>query len=113
MLGGIFNALLAPLIFPGPWEYPLALVAACLLRPALHDETRRNLKWDLGLPVALLGLELTMRFMPKSVTARRRGTGPVAADPVGLRRAGDRAAQLFARRLRFALGIAVCLLVPR
>jgi hypothetical protein len=32
-LGGAFNALVAPVAFPGLVEYPLALVAACLLRP--------------------------------------------------------------------------------
>lgn len=36
MLGGLFNALLAPVLFQrGIWEYPIALVAACLLRPNL------------------------------------------------------------------------------
>lgn len=34
VLGGAFNALLAPVIFPGLIEYPLAIVAALLLRPA-------------------------------------------------------------------------------
>jgi hypothetical protein len=33
VLGGVFNAILAPVIFPGLIEYPLALVAALLLRP--------------------------------------------------------------------------------
>ena len=33
-LGGVFNAVLAPIVFPGLVEYPLALVAACLLRPS-------------------------------------------------------------------------------
>ena len=33
-LGGAFNAVVAPVAFPGLVEYPLALVAACLLRPA-------------------------------------------------------------------------------
>jgi hypothetical protein len=33
-LGGAFNAIVAPAAFPGLVEYPLALVAACLLRPA-------------------------------------------------------------------------------
>ena len=32
-LGGIFNALLAPILFKGPWEYPLLLIAACAIRP--------------------------------------------------------------------------------
>jgi hypothetical protein len=34
VLGGMFNALLAPLIFPTVLEYPLVLVLACFLRPA-------------------------------------------------------------------------------
>lgn len=34
VLGGVFNAILAPTVFPGLIEYPLALVAALLLRPA-------------------------------------------------------------------------------
>ncbi len=33
VLGGMFNALLAPLIFTGIAEYPIALVAVCLLSP--------------------------------------------------------------------------------
>ena len=40
-LGGMFSALLAPILFPGPWEYPLLLVAACLLRPPLQP-----LRWS-------------------------------------------------------------------
>src|SRR6185436_4639462 len=33
VLGGVFNALLAPVIFSGVWEYPLTLVMAGLLLP--------------------------------------------------------------------------------
>ena len=33
-LGGLFNAVLAPLLFDTLLEYPIALVAACLVRPA-------------------------------------------------------------------------------
>jgi spermidine synthase len=32
MIGGLFNSLLAPVLFTGILEYPIALVAACLLR---------------------------------------------------------------------------------
>ena len=32
-LGGVFNALVAPLIFTRTWEYPLMIAAACLARP--------------------------------------------------------------------------------
>lgn len=41
-LGGAFNALVAPVAFPGLVEYPLALVAACLVRPAA-PKTRPDL----------------------------------------------------------------------
>ena len=33
VVGGAFNAFLAPVIFANVWEYPLALVLACLARP--------------------------------------------------------------------------------
>ena len=33
VLGGAFNAFLAPVIFDNVWEYPLVLVLACLARP--------------------------------------------------------------------------------
>jgi tetratricopeptide (TPR) repeat protein len=35
VLGGLFNALVAPLIFSGAVEYPLILAVACLLRPSM------------------------------------------------------------------------------
>jgi len=31
MLGGMFNGLVAPVLFTGQWEFPLALFAACLV----------------------------------------------------------------------------------
>jgi hypothetical protein len=33
MIGGLFNGLLAPVVFPEILEYPLAIVAMCLIRP--------------------------------------------------------------------------------
>ncbi len=41
VLGGIFNALIAPLIFKTLTEYPIGLVAACLVRPTPIDAARR------------------------------------------------------------------------
>ncbi len=35
MLGGIFNGLLAPILFPGVWEFPIALFLAGLVRPTM------------------------------------------------------------------------------
>jgi len=40
VLGGLFGALVAPLLFSGVQEYPLMLVAACLLRPWLTAKGR-------------------------------------------------------------------------
>ncbi|AMV24675.1 hypothetical protein VT84_09790 [Gemmata sp. SH-PL17] len=38
VLGGIFNSLLAPVLFTGDYEYNLVLVLSCLLVPRLNDE---------------------------------------------------------------------------
>ena len=37
VLGGTFNALVAPLVFPHPYEYPIALIIACLMVPKLLE----------------------------------------------------------------------------
>jgi hypothetical protein len=37
MLGGMFNALVAPLLFKYVWEFSLAIFAACLVRPTLKE----------------------------------------------------------------------------
>ena len=37
VLGGLFNSIVAPLVFTLPYEYKLALVVACLLVPNLTD----------------------------------------------------------------------------
>lgn len=48
VLGGIFNSLLAPVIFPHAYEYRLVLILACLMVPKLLDsensETQANRK---------------------------------------------------------------------
>lgn len=42
-VGGFFNALVAPVIFVNPFEYPLAAISACLLLPDAAASTRRTL----------------------------------------------------------------------
>lgn len=37
VVGGIFNGLLAPIAFPRLWEFGLAVVAACLMRPQMSE----------------------------------------------------------------------------
>lgn len=43
VLGGIFNALMAPVIFNRIYEYPLAMVLGCLLAPAMSSESFRSM----------------------------------------------------------------------
>ncbi len=56
VLGGLFNALVAPLVFSGAVEYPLMLAVACLLRPSTMGSPRRAGAWmgQLVLPAAVL-----------------------------------------------------------
>ncbi|HLY37974.1 MAG TPA: fused MFS/spermidine synthase, partial [Candidatus Binatia bacterium] len=53
VLGGAFNAVVAPLVFASTAEYPLTLVLGCLLVPGLFPTSAGDMARDLGLPVAL------------------------------------------------------------
>jgi hypothetical protein len=53
-IGGLFNALVAPLVFDGVAEYPLGLLAACLLRPEPRARGGERLVWDLGAACVVL-----------------------------------------------------------
>jgi SAM-dependent methyltransferase len=70
VLGGIFNALVAPILFSSVIEYPLIIAVACLLRPSLSPPTERpNPRlWDFLLPlflgVLLALLAWAFRMMP-------------------------------------------------
>ncbi len=58
VLGGVFNALIAPVIFKGVLEYPLALAAAAFIRPyvgATYD-SKLNRRLDWLLPPTLVAL---------------------------------------------------------
>jgi hypothetical protein len=56
VLAGMFNGLLAPLVFPGLVEYPLVLVVACLAAPSRSAGDQRPTRRDLLWPLALGGL---------------------------------------------------------
>jgi hypothetical protein len=54
VLGGMFNGLLAPLVFSGVYEYPLVLTLACLMRPRPAGAA---FTWkDLLIPAALFAI---------------------------------------------------------
>jgi spermidine synthase len=53
MLGGLFNALVAPVIFNSILEYPLVLIAATLLRATPVSDARRLSRADVAIPLAI------------------------------------------------------------
>lgn len=65
VLGGLFNALVAPMLFSTVLEYPLALVLACALRPARTDETESAFarRLDFVLPLVVGAFALTMMYV--------------------------------------------------
>ena len=74
VLGGAFNTFVAPVLFTGIFEYPIALVAACVLQPWRVDVTDRRVRMaDLALPLcvglvtAAVTLALAARVMQLSV----------------------------------------------
>lgn len=64
VLGGIFNALLAPLLFSTPYEYPAAIVLALLVRPVTPQEQKTRSWMRMTFPtfifVLTFGLALTV-----------------------------------------------------
>ena len=104
MLGGVFAALLAPSIFDAVWEYPIALAAACLLRPgASGRNATRSL--DLLLPLAVLVL-ITLQARWRDLGLPDLGTAGVLAFfvPVAMLLYG-----MAERPRRFGLGMAAAL----
>jgi hypothetical protein len=104
VLGGIFDALIAPVIFPDIWEYPLLLALSCLVRP-VPAASGAGARWaDFGLPAALfVGLDALIFAgnLPAWVLVATLTLGAVAL------------LQFSERRWRFALGVAACLVVEQ
>ena len=111
MLGGVFNVVIAPIIYDRVLEYPYALIIALGLRPAPRGMTtsRRQGLLDLALPVALyLGILAAMQV---DVPAGRWGTA-LTWGFLGI--AALALATFHNRPLRLALGaVAVFLAVDR
>ncbi|HYV40098.1 MAG TPA: fused MFS/spermidine synthase [Gemmataceae bacterium] len=105
MLGGLFNGLLAPLIFSGLTEYPIVLVLACLLVPPIRGRQLAPVRGDVIWPLGLGILAATLILIAQANGLR---SGPLAL------------AVMFAvpailcytfvdRPLRFGLGVAALL----
>jgi len=62
-MGGVFNTILAPLVFNGIYEYGLALVIACLLRPGnLNIDPGEKVK-DYVVPLGVLAIILVPYYL--------------------------------------------------
>ena len=69
VLGGLFNALVAPQLFSSITEYPLVLVLACFLRPQADRTADRFTQWlDLLIPLGI--------FLGFAGLSRLYNTGP-------------------------------------
>jgi len=114
VLGGLFNALVAPLVFSGVLEYPLMIAVACLLRPRpAAAKSPRSLVREIAWPGAIL-------LACVAATWATRSEGPLAewryanvpATKLALVVLAVVAAFLLRHRpLRFGLGVAVLLAV--
>lgn len=105
-LGGIFNALVAPTIFNGVYEYPIAIVLACMLRlPAERPASSRSRRLDIVLPIVLAAVMIGLAML--SVRSGIDGTVKGNALQFGIPLVG--AFLLVTRPIRFALGMAVLL----
>jgi hypothetical protein len=100
VLGGVFDALIAPAVFPEIWEYPLLLVAACLVRPAA--EGKASLRGDLACAVLLVSSLFAM--VHAGAVAGWLALPILVIAGIGLFRLSE-------RRQWFAFGVAAFLLV--
>lgn len=108
VLGGIFNGLIAPVLFArtGLTEYPLAIVLACLLRPAPAGSSPRSYAWDFSLPTLLAVVTVGLIILARRLNLPE---GPArAAAMFGL--PCVIAYTFVDRPIRFGLGIAALLI---
>lgn len=63
VLGGLFNALIAPLVFTTIAEYPIALILACLLLPSLEGEEGKQPNFVLDIACLSMILLLSVALL--------------------------------------------------
>ncbi|MBI5687429.1 MAG: fused MFS/spermidine synthase [Verrucomicrobia bacterium] len=104
VLGGMFNALLAPLLFKQVLEYPLVMLAACALAPRVGEQRGFN-RWDLVWPAGLGLLTLALIFVVQAAGAEpgRLNTLAIFAVPALL------TYRFVLRPIRFSLCLAAIL----
>jgi hypothetical protein len=103
VLGGLFNALLAPSVFSSVAEYPIAIVLACALRPRTSTRPRTNadLLIDAGFAAAVFCVTGAAAWAEGRMGTDRAWLGEL----VKLGIPGALCLTLVVWPLRFALGI--------
>jgi hypothetical protein len=102
VLGGIFNAIVAPLVFRAVVEYPLAILLSCLLLPALKTGPFgvKQRRLDFALPALIGALTAGLGWFAHSVAPMKMSASVFAvALPLFV------AYPLRKRPLRFALSL--------
>lgn len=108
VLGGLFNAVIAPVIFSTVVEFPLALLCAALLRQVMAPASeRQRLSWqDVAFPFAIGVLVIILLLVP-----RKFGFEPgVILNLIILGPAAVLCLSFGKRPIRFALGFAALLI---
>jgi len=108
VLGGIFNAIVAPLIFTGLAEYPLILVLACLLRPQANGASSAQARWlDFILPAILAAVLAAVVYDLDPAST----SGKITTSMLMVSCAAGMAGYAFASRpLRLGLGVGAVML---
>ena len=83
VLGGIFNALLAPIVFSMPLEYPLVIVLACLVRPITAQENTTKSLFRITFPMLIFVLTFGLAYtIPRLQLTAKLETGLVLLLPL-------------------------------
>jgi hypothetical protein len=101
VLGGVFNALVAPMLFRSVVEYPLAILLACLLLP--RSETKR-LRTDFVIPALMFAFTMGLGWMADRFAIQMSGSLFIVAVPLFV------SYPLRKRPLRFALSLGAVIL---
>ena len=108
VLGGVFNALVAPMVFSSVVEYPLAIVLACLLLPKIAKEEPfgvRERRLDFALPALIFTLTIGLAWFANNLAPlQMSGSVYVVALPLFV------SYPLRKRPVRFALALGGVLL---
>jgi len=111
LLGGVFNALIAPVLFSQLIEYPLVLAFACALRPRPESGSSKQQNWlDAGLPILLL-LSTFSALKASPMLVQVSPTWAVSVLAIALVAVAVALLNFSPRPVRFALGVAALMCV--